>query len=168
MRKGLIKGPSIPSSAFVAAGAQLDGEVFLGERASVWFNAVLRGDIAPVFVGEATNIQDVAVLHTADDLPCRIGNLCTIGHSAIVHACTIGDECLIGMGAIILDESVIGPQCIIGAGALVTQRTKIPEGSLVYGSPARVIRALSHEERNGIRRWADRYVELAQAHQTPA
>jgi len=165
IRERLAKVPTIPSNVFVADGARLDGEVFLGEHASVWFNAVLRGDIAPVFVGEATNIQDAAVLHTADDLPCRIGNLCTIGHSAIVHACTVGDECLIGMGAIVLDESVIGPQCIIGAGALVTQRTKIPEGSLVYGSSARVIRALSREERKGIRGWADRYVELARTHQ---
>jgi carbonic anhydrase/acetyltransferase-like protein (isoleucine patch superfamily) len=119
---------------------------------------VLRGDINRIVVGHHTNIQDHAVLHLADDYPCVVGNWVTVGHSAIVHACTVGDECLIGMGAVVLDGAVIGEQCLIGARALVTQGMQIPAGSLVMGAPARVVRALSPEERAGLKHWAEKYV----------
>lgn len=164
VRRNLAAGVRKTRSTFIAEGAHLSGHVVLGEHTSVWHGATLRGDIEPVYVGEGSNIQDAAVLHNADGLPCRVGRYTTIGHSAIIHACSIGDECLIGMGAIVLDGSDIGSQCILGAGALVTQNTKIPEGSLVYGSPAKVIRALTREERASIRGWADRYVLLALQH----
>ncbi len=111
------------------------GDVTLGDHVSVWYNAVLRGDINRIVVGHHTNIQDNAVLHLADDLPCIVGDYVTIGHSAVVHACTVRDECLIGMGAVVLDGAVIGRQCLIGARALVTQGCQIPEGSLVLGAP---------------------------------
>jgi len=166
VRENMSKGPQIAPGVFISPTSSITGHVVLERYSSVWPMAVLRGDIAPVYVGEGSNIQDAAVLHVADHLPCRIGKYCTIGHSAIVHACTVGDECLIGMGAIILDGSEIGAQCIIGAGALVTQNIKIPEGSMVFGSPAKVIRPLSPEERNSIRGWADRYIILSKEHQS--
>src|SRR6185436_1827434 len=114
-------------------------------------HAVARGDINRIVIGHHTNIQDNAVLHLADEYGCFLGNYVTVGHSAVVHACTVGDECLIGMGAVILDGSVIGEQCLIGARALVTPRTEIPPGSLVMGAPAKVVRALTPEERAGLK-----------------
>lgn len=164
VQKNLAAIPPLPPTAFVAGSADLSGQVFLGERANVWYGAVLRGDIEPIIVGEDTNIQDLAVIHTAGNLPCRIGSRCTIGHSAILHACTIGDECLIGMGAILLDGSRIGSQCLIGAGALVTQHVEIPAGSLVLGSPGKVVRPLTTAERDGIRQSAEHYLILAEEH----
>jgi carbonic anhydrase/acetyltransferase-like protein (isoleucine patch superfamily) len=136
--------------------------VTLGDSASVWYNAVLRGDINRIVVGHHSNVQDGAVLHLADEFPCLVGNYVTIGHSAVVHACTVGDECLIGMGAVILDGAVIGEQSIIGARALVTQGTQIPPGSLVLGAPAKVARSLSAEERQRLKYWAEKYVRNAQ------
>ena len=146
---------------YIACGAVVIGDVTLGDHSSVWYNAVLRGDINRIEVGHHTNIQDNAVLHLADDYPCVVGNYVTIGHSAIVHACTVGNEVLIGMGAMILDGAVIGDQCLIGAGALVTMGTEIPPGSMVMGSPAKVIRALEPEERAQLKSWAVKYVENA-------
>jgi carbonic anhydrase/acetyltransferase-like protein (isoleucine patch superfamily) len=130
----------------------------------VFYGAVLRGDIARIVVGEGTNIQDNAVVHLADDLDAVIGAWCTIGHSAIVHACTIEDECLIGMGATVLDGARIGARSIVGAGALVTQRMIVPPGSMVLGTPAKVVRALSEEEQRVLRGWAEKYIEVAKAH----
>jgi gamma-carbonic anhydrase len=164
VKKNLSASPKIPGSAYIASGAHVLGKVVLGERVNIWPGAVLRGDIEPIYIGEETNIQDLAVLHVADYLPCKIGARCTIGHSAIIHACAIDDECLIGMGAIVLDGAVIAPQCLIGAGSLVTQGSKIPEGSLVYGSPAKVIRKLSKEERAYFKVSSDRYVALSKLH----
>jgi carbonic anhydrase/acetyltransferase-like protein (isoleucine patch superfamily) len=129
---------------------------------------VLRGDINEIRVGEGTNIQDNAVVHLADDFGAYIGAWCTIGHGAIIHACRIGDECLVGMGATILDGAVIGARSIIGADSLVTQRFECPPGSLVYGSPARIVRALSTDEQRGLRKWAEKYVEVARAHASRA
>jgi len=146
---------------YIACGAVVIGDVTLGDHSSVWYNAVLRGDINRIEVGHHTNIQDNAVLHLADDYPCVVGNYVTIGHSAIVHACTVGNEVLIGMGAMILDGAVIGDQCLIGAGALVTMGTEIPPGSMVMGSPAKVIRALEPQERAQLKSWAVKYVENA-------
>jgi len=143
----------------IAQGAVVVGDVTLGDHSSVWYHAVLRGDINRIVVGHHSNVQDNAVLHLADKFECRVGNWVTIGHSAIVHACTVGDECLIGMGAVILDGAKIGKQSIIGAKALVTQGTKIPPGSLVLGAPARVVRKLTKEERAGLKWWAQKYVD---------
>lgn len=157
----LGKRPMLGRGVYIARGAAVLGDVTLGDFSSVWYNAVLRGDINRIVVGHHTNIQDNAVLHLADDFPCIVGNYVTIGHSAVVHACKVGDESLVGMGAIILDGAVIGKQSIIGAKALVTQGAKIPPGSLVLGAPAKVVRALTREERAGLRMWADKYVENA-------
>ena len=143
----LRKKPALGKNVYIARGAVVLGDVTLGDAASVWYNAVLRGDINRIVVGHHTNIQDNAVLHLADELACVVGNYVTVGHGAIVHACTVGDECLIGMGAVILDGAELGAQCLVGARALVTQRTKIPAGSLVLGAPAKVARALTAEER---------------------
>ena len=119
----------------------------------------LHGDINRIVVGHHSNIQDNAVLHLADNFGCIVGNWVTIGHSAIVHACTVGDEVLVGMGAVILDGAVIGKQSLIGARALVTQGMKIPPGSLVLGSPAKVVRKLTPKERAGLKWWAEKYVD---------
>jgi carbonic anhydrase/acetyltransferase-like protein (isoleucine patch superfamily) len=154
----LTKSPRLGAGVYLASSAVVLGDVTLGEHSSVWFGAVLRGDINRIELGHHTNIQDNAVVHVADDYPCILGNWVTVGHTAIVHACTIGDECLIGMGATVLDGAEIGAQSIVGANALVTQRTKVPPGSLVLGSPAKVVRALTPGERAGLRWWADKYV----------
>jgi carbonic anhydrase/acetyltransferase-like protein (isoleucine patch superfamily) len=155
----LLKKPKLGKGVYIARGAAVLGDVTLGDFSSVWYNAVLRGDINRIVVGHHTNVQDNAVLHLADDFPCILGNYVTIGHSAVVHACSVGDEVLVGMGAIILDGAVIGKQSIIGAKALVTQGTKIPPGSLVLGAPAKVVRALTRKERAGVKYWAQKYVE---------
>ncbi|HEX8834202.1 MAG TPA: gamma carbonic anhydrase family protein [Abditibacteriaceae bacterium] len=157
----LEQQPDVHPTAFVAANATVVGSVTLGKESSVWFGATLRGDINAIVVGDGSNIQDGAVLHVADAFAARVGNLVTVGHNAIVHACTIGNEVLIGMGAIVMDGAEIGDRCIIGAGAIVTGGTKIPSGSLVLGTPAKVARTLSAQEQDSIRTWADRYVILS-------
>jgi carbonic anhydrase/acetyltransferase-like protein (isoleucine patch superfamily) len=155
----LRKKPSLGQGVYIARGAAVLGDVTLGDFSSVWYHAVLRGDINRILVGHHSNVQDNAVLHLADDLACIVGSYVTIGHSAIVHACTVGDECLVGMGSTILDGAVIGDQSIVGANALVTQGFQVPPGSLVLGSPAKIVRQLSQEERSTIKAWADKYVE---------
>jgi carbonic anhydrase/acetyltransferase-like protein (isoleucine patch superfamily) len=155
----LSKTPKLGKGVYLARGAAVLGDVTLGDYSSVWYNAVLRGDINRIVVGHHTNVQDNAVLHLADDFPCIVGNYVTIGHSAVVHACRVGDETLVGMGAVILDGAVVGKQCLIGARALVTQGMKIPAGSMVLGAPAKVVRALTREERAGLKAWAQKYVE---------
>jgi carbonic anhydrase/acetyltransferase-like protein (isoleucine patch superfamily) len=154
----LRRQPRLGKGVYIAKTASVDGDVKLGDYASVWYGAVLRGDINRIVVGHHSNIQDNAVLHLADDYACILGNYVTVGHSAIVHACKVGDEVLVGMGAIILDGAVIGKQSLIGAKALVTQGMKIPAGSLVLGSPAKVVRKLTPEERAGLKYWATKYV----------
>ncbi len=154
----LRKTPVLGQGVYVARGAIVIGDVTIGDFSSVWYNAILRGDINRIVVGDHTNIQDNAVLHLADDFACIVGNYVTIGHSAIVHACTIGNEVLVGMGATILDGAVIGDQCLIGAGALVTMKTQVPAGSMVIGRPARVMRPLTPEERSQLKGWAEKYV----------
>jgi carbonic anhydrase/acetyltransferase-like protein (isoleucine patch superfamily) len=155
----LRKKPTLGKNVFIARTAVVIGDVTLGAHSSVWYGAVLRGDINRIVVGHHTNIQDNAVLHLADDLACVLGNWVTVGHSAVVHACRVGDECLVGMGAVILDGAVIGRQSIIGAKALVTQGTIIPPGSLVLGAPAKVVRKLTKKERAGLKWWAQKYVD---------
>jgi carbonic anhydrase/acetyltransferase-like protein (isoleucine patch superfamily) len=156
--KYLRKQPVLGQGVYIAQTGIVLGDVTLGDYSSVWYHAVLRGDINRIVVGHHSNIQDNAVLHLADDFPCLVGNYVTIGHSAIVHACTVGDECLVGMGATILDGAVIGEQSIIGANALVTQHMTVPPGSMVLGSPAKVVRALTPEQRAGLKYWAEKYV----------
>src|SRR5580658_537337 len=164
LKKFLGKTPDLTRALFVAPNATVLGDVVLGLQSSVWYGAVLRGDINEIRVGEGTNIQDNAVVHLADDFGAYIGAWCTIGHAAIVHACTIGDECLIGMGATILDGARIGARSIVGANSLVSQRFECPPGSMVYGSPARVIRPLTSEEQGSLRAQAEKYVGVARAH----
>jgi carbonic anhydrase/acetyltransferase-like protein (isoleucine patch superfamily) len=157
----LSKQPRLGKGVYIARGAAVLGDVTIGDFSSVWYNAVVRGDINRIVVGHHTNVQDNAVLHLADDFPCIVGNWVTVGHSAIVHACRVGDETLVGMGAVILDGAVIGKQCIIGAKALVTQGMKVPAGSLVLGMPAKVVRPLTRKERAGLKWWAEKYVANA-------
>ena len=128
--------PRLGAGVYIAKTAVVLGDVRIGDHASVWYNATVRGDINYIEIGHHSNIQDNAVLHLADEYPCIIGSYVTVGHSAIVHACTVGNEVLIGMGATVLDGAMVGDQCLIGANALVTQGAKIPAGSLVLGSPA--------------------------------
>jgi carbonic anhydrase/acetyltransferase-like protein (isoleucine patch superfamily) len=153
--------PQIDPSAFIAASADIIGRVTIGAESSVWYHATLRGDINEITVGAHTNIQDNVVIHLADEFGCHIGDWVTVGHSAVVHACEIRSEVLVGMGAIILDGAVIGERSVIGAGALVTGGMRIPPGSLVLGSPARVVRTLPPDEQAKVRSWAEKYVGVA-------
>jgi carbonic anhydrase/acetyltransferase-like protein (isoleucine patch superfamily) len=163
LKKFLLRdaAPSVHPSAFIAPGAVVLGGVEIGQESSVWYTAVLRGDINRIVLGDQTNVQDGSVLHVSDDFACVLGDRVTVGHRAVVHACTVGDEVLVGMGAVILDGAQIGPRCIIAAGALVTKGASIPEGSLVVGSPAKVVRALTREEMAANARLALKYVELS-------
>lgn len=153
--------PSIGEGVFIAPGAVVLGAVEMGVQSSAWYGAVLRGDINRIIVGAQSNVQDGSVLHVSDDCACVLGERVTVGHRAVVHACTVGDEVLVGMGAIILDGARIGPRCTIAAGALVTKNTVVPEGSLVVGSPARVVRPLSKDEQAANARLALKYVEVS-------
>jgi gamma-carbonic anhydrase len=154
------------NTSFIAPGAVVIGAVELAAESSVWFTSVLRGDINRIIVGAQTNVQDGSVLHVSDDHACILGERVTVGHRAIVHACTVDDEVLVGMGAIILDGAKIGARSIVAAGALVTKNMKVPEGSLVIGSPARVVRALSIEEQRANKDLALKYVEIARRYRT--
>jgi carbonic anhydrase/acetyltransferase-like protein (isoleucine patch superfamily) len=157
----LRKTPQLGQGVYIARSAVVFGDVTLGDYSSVWYNAVVRGDINRIVIGHHTNIQDNAVLHLADDYPCLVGSWVTVGHSAIVHACAIGDETLVGIGAVVLDGAEVGSQCLIGAKSVVTPGTKIPDGSLVLGAPARIKRALTEQERNELKTWAEKYVHNA-------
>lgn len=138
-------------------GAVVCGDTVLGKGCSVWFNAVIRGDEAPIRIGEDTNIQDNSTLHVGHDHPLTIGKGVTIGHACIVHGCTIGDNTLIGMGAILLDGARVGKNCIIGAGSLVTGKTEIPDGWMAFGNPAKPVRRLREEEIEGNRQTGAHY-----------
>lgn len=154
--------PALQESVFVAPDAWLTGRVTAGAESSFFFGAVARGDINPIVVGMRTNVQDHAMLHTSHGLgPCRIGNDVTVGHRAILHGCTVQDRCIIGMGAILLDGAEIGEDCIVGAHSLVTMNMRIPPRSMVYGSPAKVVRTLSAEELAGILASARSYQEVS-------
>jgi carbonic anhydrase/acetyltransferase-like protein (isoleucine patch superfamily) len=153
--------PAIHPTAFVAPTATVVGDVRLAEESSIWFGAVLRGDIEPVVVGPRSNVQDGCILHTGVGEPAIVGADVTLGHGAIVHGCRIGDNVLVGMRATLLNGAQVGDNCLIGAGALVTQGTIIPPGSLVLGMPAKVIRPLTPEEIESIRISAAHYVEYA-------
>jgi carbonic anhydrase/acetyltransferase-like protein (isoleucine patch superfamily) len=151
------RAPEIHPHAFVAAGARLLGRVVLAEGASVWYNAVLRADIADIVVGPDTNIQDGSLVHVDHGLPTVLGRGVTVGHGAILHACTIGDNALVGMGAIVLDGAVVPPDSIVAAGALIPPKKTYASGSLLVGSPAVVARKLSEAEIAHIRESARHY-----------
>jgi len=148
------------NSVYIAPGAFVIGDVTLGENVGIWYNAVVRGDTNSISIGNNTNVQDNATLHTDKDFKLQIGDGVTIGHNAVVHGCTVGDNTVIGMSSIILSGAVIGKDCIIGAGSLVTGKMNIPDGSLVMGSPAKVVRPLMKHEIESNRENAVHYVEL--------
>ena len=150
-------------SVVILPGAAVVGDVTFGPGCSVWFNAVLRGDGKPITLGRGVNIQDNAVLHS-DVFPTVLGDWVTVGHGAIVHGCTVGDNTVVGMGAILLTGAKVGKNCMVGAGAVVTGKTDAPDGSMLLGNPARVVRALTAEELSGLRRSAEHYVELKEAY----
>lgn len=153
--------PSVPAEGryYVAPNAAVIGDVRLGDMASVWFGATLRGDNEPIVIGEGSNVQDGCVLHVDPGFPLTLGRGVTVGHNAIVHGCTVGDDSLIGMGATVLNGAVIGRGCLIGAGALVTEGKEIPDGALVIGAPGKVARTLDAEAIEGLRRTAAGYRE---------
>ena len=151
--------PELDEDCWIAPGAHVIGNVWLGPGVGVWFGATLRGDNEPILVGQGTNIQENTVCHTDMGFPLTIGPGCTIGHKAILHGCTIGENTLVGMGATILNGARVGKNCLIGAGALITEGKEIPHGSLVIGSPGKVKRELSEEEIEGLRDSAKGYTE---------
>ena len=148
---------------YLADGAFVIGDVRVERDASIWYNAVLRGDINAIRIGERTNIQDGCVLHVTKELPLIVGNDVTVGHQAVIHACSIGECVLVGMGAIVLDGASVGSYSIIAAGALVLENAVVPEGSLVAGVPGRIVRKLTEEERRRLRESAQNYVTYAQS-----
>jgi|SRR6476620_7567430 len=154
--------PQLADGAWAAPSADLIGDVRLGARASVWFGAVIRADNTPIVIGDESNIQDGSVCHSDEGFPLTIGARVTVGHQAILHGCTIADDCLIGMGARILNGAIIASECIVGAGALVAEGKTYPTGSLLVGSPARVVRQLSDLERQMLRASAAHYADKAE------
>ncbi len=160
--------PRCGPGAFVAPGAAVIGDVVLGEDASVWFNAVIRGDVFPIRIGDRTNIQDGAILHVTSGVHATtVGDDVTVGHGAIVHGCTIEDRCLIGMGSVILDGAHIGEGSLIAAGAVVPPGMQVPPGSVVMGSPGKIRRQTTDAEKAGFLMSAAHYVELARRHARP-
>ncbi len=153
--------PQIAESAWVADSAQVMGEVHMGADASVWFGTVVRGDTSSITIGEGTNVQDASVLHADLGMPLVIGRHVTVGHQVMLHGCTIGDESLIGIGAIVLNGAKIGKNCLVGAGALVTEGKEFPDGSMIIGSPARVVKQLTVEQMQGLRQSAQHYIDNA-------
>lgn len=142
-------------------GARLVGNVKLSDEVSIWYNAVLRGDLEPISIGKRSNVQDNCTVHVSEGKPVSIGSNVSVGHNAIIHGCTIEDDVLIGMGAIILNGAHIEKNCLVGAGALVTENKRFPSGSLIIGSPAKAVRQLTEDEIKSIKSNADEYVNLA-------
>ena len=147
---------------YIAPGSHVIGDVVLKKNASVWFNAVLRGDCDRITVGENSNVQDGSVLHTDEGIPLNIGKSVTVGHKVMLHGCDIGDYSLIGINAVVLNGAKIGNYCVIGANALVTENMEVPDGSVVMGSPGKVVKSLSEEHRKMLEYGADHYVKNAQ------
>jgi len=154
----------IHPSVKILKGAQIIGNLNIGKKSSVWYNAVIRGDIEDINIGEYSNIQDNCVLHTSKDFPLKIGSHVSVGHAAVLHGTTIRDNCLIGMNATLLNGSEIGADSIVGAGAVVTQGKKFPDRSLIVGMPAKMVRKLEPLEVRSIKDNALRYAELADKH----
>ncbi|MEZ7003146.1 gamma carbonic anhydrase family protein [Streptomyces sp. AD55] len=168
-RRALITGiggrrPEVDGEAFAAPTASVVGDVTLRAGASVWYGAVLRGDVERITVGESSNVQDNCTLHADPGFPVTVGARVSVGHNAVVHGATVEDDCLIGMGATVLNGAVIGAGSLVAAQALVPQGMRVPPGSLVAGVPAKVRRELSEEERRGITLNATMYADLAKAH----
>lgn len=157
--------PQVHPTAFVADNAQVVGRVTLGEGSSVWFNTVIRADNEPMTIGAGSNIQDGSVLHSDTGFPLTVGERVTVGHQVVLHGCTVGDESLIGIGAVVLNGAKIGKHCLVGAGSLVTEGKEFPDGSMILGSPAKVVRQLTPEQIDGLRRSAQHYIANAQRFQ---
>jgi carbonic anhydrase/acetyltransferase-like protein (isoleucine patch superfamily) len=160
------RSPVVAKSAWVAQSADVLGSVELHDDVSVWFSCVIRGDNETVVIGRGTNIQDASVLHSDKGFPLHIGQYVTVGHRVILHGCTIGSGSLIGMGAIVLNGAKIGPNCLVGAGALVTEGKEFPEGSMILGSPAKVVKTLTAEQIEGLRQSALNYIDNAKRFST--
>ena len=154
----------IHPTAFIAPSASVMGDVTLGADSSVWYGAVLRGDMAPIVIGERTNLQDGTIVHVDEGVPCRIGARVGVGHRVILHGCTVEDECLIGMGSILLNEVHIGTGSVIAAGAVIPERMRVPPGSLVMGVPGRIVRRVDEALAQRIQETWSHYVEQARAH----
>ncbi len=154
--------PQMAESSWVADSAQVMGNVHLAENSSVWFGAVLRGDTETITIGKESNVQDGSVMHADYGYPLVVGERVTIGHQVMLHGCTIGDETLIGIGATVLNGAKIGKNCLVGARSLVTEGKEFPDGSMIMGSPAKVVRQLTPEQIEGLRRSAAHYVENAE------
>lgn len=155
------KAPQVHPSAWVADSAQVMGDVVLAEDSSVWFGTVIRGDTATITVGAGTNIQDGSVLHADEGLPLTVGAHVTVGHQVMLHGCTVGDGSLIGIGAVVLNGARIGKHCLVGAGSLVTEGKVFPDGSMILGSPAKVVRQLTPAQIEMLERSAQNYVRNA-------
>jgi carbonic anhydrase/acetyltransferase-like protein (isoleucine patch superfamily) len=160
----LGKSIKVDSTAFLAPGVVAMGDVEIGPRANIWYGAILRGDINSIRIGEGTNLQDGVIVHLADEFGVTVGKYNVIGHGAILHACEIGNECLIGMRATVLDGAKIGNQCLVAAHSLVPKGFTCPDGVLIMGTPAKVIRELTSEEKALHRQLAEKYIQVAQAH----
>ncbi|MCK9214820.1 MAG: gamma carbonic anhydrase family protein [Rhodoferax sp.] len=158
--------PQIADSAWVADSAEVMGDVVLGEQVSLWFGVVARGDTAAIRIGAQTNIQDLSVLHADVGMPLTIGSGVTVGHKVMLHGCTVGDDSLIGIGAVVLNGAKIGKGCLVGAGSLVTEGKEFPDGSMIMGSPAKVVRQLTPAQLQGLRDSARHYVANAQRFKT--
>lgn len=157
--------PELGAGAWAAPSADLIGRVELGVDANVWYGAVLRGDVAPIRIGARTNVQDLCLIHATTDISqTTVGDDVTIGHGAILHGCQVGNGCLIGMGSIVLDNVELGEFCLVGAGSLLTPGKKFPSGSVIMGSPGRVVRQVTDAERADFLESARHYVELARQH----
>lgn len=159
-----MSAPVIPASSFVAPTAVVMGDVVLGEESSIWYTAVLRGDMAPIRIGHQTNLQDGTIVHVDEGIPCTIGSRVGVGHRAILHGCTVEDECLIGMGSILLNRTVVGRGSVVAAGAVVPEGTHVPPGSLVMGVPGKVVRPIDAALTRRIRETWQHYVEQAKRH----
>ena len=155
------KKPHTDPTTWVADSAQVIGNVHLAAHTSVWFGAVIRGDNEDIRIGEGSNIQDGSVLHTDIGKPLTLGKHVTVGHQVMLHGCTIGDECLIGIGAVVLNGAKIGNNCLVGAGSLVTEGKEFPDGAMIMGSPAKVVRMLTPEQIELVRRSARTYIDNA-------
>jgi carbonic anhydrase/acetyltransferase-like protein (isoleucine patch superfamily) len=154
--------PQIDPTAWVADSAQVMGAVKLAANTSVWFGATVRGDTEHIHIGEGTNIQDGSVLHADHGQPLTVGKNVTVGHMVMLHGCNIGDESLIGIGAVVLNGAKIGRNCLVGAGSLVTEGKEFPDGSMIMGTPAKVVRQLTPEQMDGLRQSAAHYIDNAQ------
>ena len=153
--------PDVAASAWIADNAQVIGAVHLAANASVWFGVTVRGDTETISIGEGSNIQDGSVLHADVGKPLTVGKNVTVGHMVMLHGCTIGDESLIGIGAVVLNGAKIGKNCLVGAGSLVTEGKEFPDGSMIMGSPAKVVRDLTPEQIQGLRLSAQHYIQNA-------